>query len=194
MKRIVTTAATISMAVILTTAAATLAAPASAVVASHSSPAVSVSASASEVRFSRAQVTPLTGAASLDAAMRPDTTAVSDSLAINAFTIPLTGNPNPQMQTECEPPQYGTIILAAGDYEWNLFLNAQVLKTVKIPLESGYYTWNDCIMPEKGYYVQFSILCPPDADPSTPCVRLLANDWIDSGTYYVGSWLERLAS
>jgi hypothetical protein len=203
MKTITTAAAAISMAVVLTAAAATLTATtsANANVISHSRPVTTVPADASAAAFSTAGVRFPAGAAQLDAAIHPDIPVAPDSGypgALNAFWIWLTGSVKAGMQIACQPPRYSTIYLKAGDYEWNLFLSADSEKTVTIRLESGYYTWNDCILPVPGEhnynYNQFSILCPPNANPHTPCVQLQADEWNGSGTYWVGSsltWLHR---
>jgi hypothetical protein len=187
-KTIRTAAAAISMAVVLTAVAATLAAttPVGTAADGHSRPVATA---------------PAAGAAQLDAAIHPGTPVAPDSSypgALNAFWIWLTGSVKPGLQIACQPPRYSTIYLKAGDYMWNLFLSADSEKTVTIQLESGYYTWNDCILPVPGRrnynYNQFSILCPPNANPRTPCVQLQADEWIDSGTYWVGSsltWLHR---
>ncbi len=203
MKTVTTAAAAISMAVVLTAAAATLTATtsANAHAISHSRPVTTAPADISAAAFSTAGVRFATGAAQLDAAIHPDIPVARDSGyqgALNAFWIWLTGTVKAGMQIACQPPRYSTIYLKAGDYVWNLFLSADSEKTVTIRLESGYYTWNDCILPvpgERNYnYNQFSILCPPNANPHTPCVQLQADQWIDSGTYWVGSsltWLHR---
>jgi hypothetical protein len=200
MKTLTTAAAAISMAVVATAAAATLtAASAGATAVSHPRPVAAAPAGAPAAAFGTAGVRSAGGAALLDAAIHPGIPVTPDSSqpgALNAFWIWLTGAVKAGMQIACQPPRYSTIYLRAGDYMWNLFLSADSEKTVTIRLESGYYTWNDCILPvpwQRNYnYNQFSILCPPNANPRTPCVRLQADEWVDSGTYLVGSSLTRL--
>lgn len=198
MKTLTTAAAAISMAIALTATAATLtvATPASTTAIGHSRPIAAAPANAPAGASSTAGVRFAAGAAQLDAAIHPDNPAAPDIRlpgALNAFSIWLTGSVKPGMQIACQPPRYSTIYLKAGDYMWNLFLSADSEKTVTIQLESGYYTWNDCILPVPGQrnynYNQFSILCPPNANPRTPCVQLQYDPWIDSGTYLVGSSL-----
>jgi hypothetical protein len=198
MKALTTAAAAIGMTVVLTAAAATLTVATSArtTAVSHSRPIAAAPADAPAAAFSTAGVRFAAGAAQLDAAIHPDNPVAPDVRlpgALNAFWIWLTGSVKEGMQIACQPPRYSTIYLKAGDYMWNLFLTGDSERTVTIRLESGYYTWNDCILPVPGQrkynYHQFSILCPPNANPRTPCVQLQYDQWIDSGTYWVGSSL-----
>ena len=114
-------------------------------------------------------------------------------IAYNERTIPLTGDPNENMPGVCVSTGFpGTIELTAGDYEWDMFIGTKYPHTrdVDIWLESATYTWADCLVPQNGYYWQYSVLCPLDG--VHPCAELDAYPWITSGTYTFGSWLDWL--
>lgn len=171
--------------------------PASAAVISHPSPAITgAPAGASILALRKATVPLATSAAQLDAATHPDTKAAPDGpypIAYDERTIPLTGTPNEYMPEACVSSPYpGTIYLTAGEYEWDMFIGSKYPQTHDgdIWLESATYTWADCLVPQNGYYWQYSVLCPLDG--VHPCVETDAYPWITSGTYTFGSWLDWL--
>lgn len=111
----------------------------------------------------------------------------------NCFEIWLTGEPDQYMAPACTSQ---TIYLTKGEYEWDTILynddSGVVLDTNHyIPLDSSNYSWGDCIIPEKGYYIQSSELCPLNLPSGYPCVNLTEDQlYVTSDQWTVGSYLD----
>ena len=111
----------------------------------------------------------------------------------NCFAIWLTGSPDQYMTPACKA---GTIYLTKGEYEWDTILfsdtNGPDLDTFHyIYLDSSNYSWGDCLIPENGYYIQSSELCPLNLPSRYPCVNITEYQYyVSSGTWSVGSWLD----
>jgi hypothetical protein len=96
----------------------------------------------------------------------------------------LTADPTPVDDTACVDRR---VELASGHYDWDQWLgNAQRLD---VYLGAGWYTWEDCLIPEDGYYVQETSLNPDN--PEWDTIRLEDSFRLTQhGTYTWGSILD----
>jgi hypothetical protein len=103
--------------------------------------------------------------------------------AYNTKTQFLTDEPESGMDPSCVSRR---ISLIAGEYDWEQTL--ALGSRSNLYLASGMYTWEDCLYPDDGFYVQQTTL---DPDNSGETINL--TDWVelDEGrTYTWGSLLD----
>ncbi len=104
--------------------------------------------------------------------------------AYNTKTQRLTDKPESDMDPSCVSRR---ISLIAGEYDWEQTL--ALGSRSNLYLGSGMYTWEDCLYPDDGFYVQQTSLNPDNPDWDT----ISLTDWVEldeERTYTWGSLLD----
>jgi hypothetical protein len=104
----------------------------------------------------------------------PTTASAADEFptAYNTKTQLLTNKPESGMDASCASRR---ISLIAGDYDWEQTLALGSRSNLR--LGSGMYTWEDCLYPDDGFYVQQTTLNPDTKGWET----ISLTDWVGGG-------------
>ncbi|MBP2335783.1 hypothetical protein JOF41_001961 [Saccharothrix coeruleofusca] len=128
----------------------------------------------------------LSFAAGVAAVALPGTAAAAETAHLTK-TQHLAAIPNSGMPRSCTERH---LYLREGRYDWGLRMNSTTRSTrPNLELGSGWYTWDTCLKPEYGYYIQTSVL-----DPDTPgwADAITSTTWTihSSTTYTWGTFLD----
>lgn len=107
--------------------------------------------------------------------------------AYNTKTQYLVSNPHSGMAGSCVSRR---ITLGTGHYDWGHVMGArQTVVRANLYLGQGVYTWEDCLWPHDGFYVQTTSLNPDNPDWDT--VYLSEDlDVRSTGTWTWGGFLD----
>ncbi|WP_413099165.1 hypothetical protein [Streptomyces sp. Inha503] len=131
-------------------------------------------------------LTALLGVAVLSAQSPASAAAQDNPTAFNTREQFLDAHPTPIMDKVCIDRR---IELAAGNYDWNQVLGDA--KRSNVYLGAGWYTWEDCLIPDDGFYRQETSLNPDNSDWQT--IRLKDDERLTQSAIFTwGSYLDPL--
>lgn len=131
-------------------------------------------------------LTALLGVAVLGAPNAASAAAQDNPTAFNTREQFLDAHPTPIMDKVCIDRR---IQLAAGNYDWKQILGDA--KRLNVYLGADWYTWEDCLIPDDGFYRQETSLNPDNSDWDT--IRLEDSERLSQSAVFTwGSFLDPL--